>query len=101
VEPENIAGGKLPSSAFGENAAWWWIMILAFNLNSAMKQFVLQGSWAAKRMKAIRFSLIGLPGRVVEHARGLIIRLVKNHPSLEVLVKARQRIMELGCAPSG
>ena len=71
-------------------------MILAFNLNSAMKRLVLEGSWAAKRMKAIRFSLIGLPGRVVYHARGLIVRLVKNHPSLEVLVKARQRIMELG-----
>jgi len=101
IMKEDLAGGKLPSSAFGENAAWWWIMILAFNLNSAMKQLVLEGSWVAKRMKAIRFSLIGLPGRVVEHARGLIIRLVKDHPSLEVLVKARQRIMELGCAPSG
>ena len=98
---EDLAGGKLPSSAFGENAAWWWIMILAFNLNSAMKQLVLQGSWTTKRMKAIRFSLIGLPGRVLEHARELIIRLVKNHPSLEVLVKARQRMTELAWGPSG
>ena len=98
---EDLAGGKLPSSDFGENAAWWWIMILAFNLNSAMKRLVLEGSWASKRMKAIRFSLIGLPGRVVNHARGLIVRLVKGHPSLEILVNARQRIMELGCMPSG
>jgi hypothetical protein len=101
IMKEDLAGGKLPSSSFGENAAWWWIMILAFNLNSAMKRLVLEQSWAARRMKAIRFSLIGLPGRVVEHARGLILRLVKNHPSLEVLVNARQRIMELGCLPSG
>jgi hypothetical protein len=101
IMKEDLAGGKLPSSDFGENAAWWWIMILAFNLNSAMKRLVLKGSWASKRMKAIRFSLIGLPGRVINHARGLIVRLVKNHPSLEVLVIARQRIMELGCVPSG
>jgi hypothetical protein len=100
VMKEDLAGGKLPSSEFGENAAWWWIMILAFNLNSAMKQLVLQGSWVTQRMKAIRFSLIGLPGRVLKHARGLIIRLVKNHPSLAVLVRARQRIMELDCTPS-
>jgi hypothetical protein len=98
---EDLAGGKLPSSYFGENAAWWWITILTFNLNSAMKQLVLQGSWVAKRMKAIRFSLIGLPGRVIHHARGLIVRLVKNHPSLEPLVSARQRILELNQAPSG
>jgi hypothetical protein len=101
IMKEDLAGGKLPSSAFGENAAWWWIMILAFNLNSAMKRLVLQGSWVGQRMKAIRFCLIGLPGRVMNRARGLIVRLVKNHPSLEVLVKARHRIMELGYAPSG
>lgn len=101
VMKEELAGGKLPSSDFGENAAWWWIMILAFNLNAAMKRLVLKGSWVSKRMKAVRFSLIGLPGRVLEHARGLIIRLVKNHPSLEVLVQARQRIMELASAPYG
>jgi hypothetical protein len=101
IMKEDLAGGKLPSSNFGENAAWWWIMILAFNLNSAMKRLVLEESWVAKRMKAIRFSLIGLPGRVMSHARGLTIRLVKNHPSLAILVKARQRIMEFGYAPSG
>jgi hypothetical protein len=101
VMKEDLAGGKLPSSEFGENAAWWWIMILGFNLNSAMKQLVLQGSWVAQRMKAIRFCLIGLPGRVMSHARGLIVRLVKNHPSLAVLVNARQRIMELDYTPSG
>jgi hypothetical protein len=101
IMKEDLAGGKLPSCDFGENAAWWWIMILAFNLNAAMKQLVLDQSWVTKRMKAIRFGLIGLPGRVVKHARGLIVRLVKNHPSIEVLIKARQRIMELGYAPSG
>lgn len=101
IMKEDLAGGKLPSSEFGENAAWWGIMILAFNLNSAMKQLVLQGSWVAQRMKAMRFSLIGLPGRVMNHARGLIVRLVKNHPSLAVLVNARQRILELAYAPSG
>ncbi len=74
-------------------------MILAFNLNSAMKNLVLERSWAAKRMKALRFSLINLPGRIVDHARELTIRIVKGHPSFEVLVNARQKIMAL--APSG
>jgi hypothetical protein len=101
VMKEDLAGGKLPSGKFGENAAWWWIMILAFNLNSAMKQLALQGSWVAKRMKAIRFSFINLPGRILDHARQLIIRIAKGHPSLDVLLAARQRIMELGHAPSG
>jgi hypothetical protein len=65
VMKEDLAGGKLPSNDFGENAAWWWIMILALNLNAAMKRLVLRQSWVAKRMKAIRFALINLPAQVV------------------------------------
>jgi len=34
---EDLAGGKLVSGGFGQSAAWWAIMILAFHLNSAMK----------------------------------------------------------------
>jgi len=101
VMKEDLAGGNLPSGKFGENAAWWWIMILAHNLNAAMKRLVLQGSWAAKRMKAIRFSLINLPARVIERSRRLFIRLTKGHPSLEALLTARKRIMELAYVPSG
>ncbi|MEI9479833.1 MAG: hypothetical protein WCO26_25130 [Deltaproteobacteria bacterium] len=76
-------------------------MVLAHNLNTAMKNLVLQGSWVTKRMKAIRFHLINLPGRVMEHARGLIVRLTGGHPSFDVLLEARQKIMELACGPSG
>jgi hypothetical protein len=41
---EDLFGGKLPSGNFGENAAWWWISVLAFNLNTAMKKLALGGS---------------------------------------------------------
>ena len=73
--------------------------VIAFNLNAAMKRLALGGSWVQKRMKALRFCLINLPGRIIEHARGLIVRLVKGHPSFALLVEARARIMRL--APSG
>ena len=66
-----------------------------------MKQLVLKESWSAKRMKALRFSLINLPGRIMEGARQLVIRITQGHPSLTVLLEARQRIVELGYAPSG
>ena len=101
IMKEDLAGGKVPSSDFGENAAWWWIMILAFNLHAAMKKLALGESWTTKRLKAVRFSLIGLPGRIIDHARELVVRLAKGHPSFEVLLDARQRIMELNPLPSG
>ena len=101
VMKDDLAGGKLPSEDFGENAAWWWVMILAFNLNAMMKRLALGMRFSSKRMKAVRFSLINLPGRVVKRSRGLIIRLTKNHPSLEVLVEARRKIALLKPAPCG
>jgi Transposase DDE domain group 1 len=101
VMKEDLAGGKLPSSDFGENAAWWSIMILAFNLHAAMKHLALGEAWSTKRLKAVRFSLIGLPGRIIDHARELVVRLVTGHPSLKVLLDARQRIMALVPLPSG
>jgi hypothetical protein len=44
IMKDDLAGGKLPSDDFGENAAWWWIMILAFNLNAIMKKMAMGNS---------------------------------------------------------
>ena len=90
---EDLAGGHLPSGRFGANAAWWGIMVLAFNLNSLMKRLALPEGWAPKRLKAIRFGFINLAGRVVSRARQLIIRL--SHPACELLMEVRQRIRAL------
>jgi hypothetical protein len=85
--------GQLPSGLFGANAAWWALMILAHNLNTAMKRLVLGKNWATKRMKALRFRLIGLPGRVVSHARKLITRLGAG---AEVLSRLSQLTLGFG-----
>jgi len=95
VMKEDLAGGKLPSNDFGENAAWWWMMILALNLSAMMKKLVLGKSWEPKRMKAIRYWLINIPGRVVTRSRGLVIRLTASSPSLELLTAARMEIAML------
>ena len=99
VLKEDFAGGKMPSSEFGANAAWWQIVVLAMNLASAMKRLVLGGAWAKRRMKAIRFLLINVPGRVVEKVRQLYVRLSADHPALELLVRMRLRIRELSSSP--
>ena len=100
VLKSDLAGGRLPSRLFGANAAWWAMAVVAFNLNSAMKRLVLGQDWVSRRLKAVRFVLIALPGRVVRHARRLIIRLARDHPSYELLLRARQRILALAAEPS-
>ena len=99
VLKSDLAGGRLPSRLFGANAAWWAIAVLAFNLSSAMKRLVLGGQWVSRRLKAVRFALIALPGRVMRHARRLIIRLSRDHPSYELLLRARQNILALAAEP--
>jgi hypothetical protein len=99
VMKDDLAGGRLPSGLFGANAAWWAIMVLAHNLNATMKRLVLGGDWAARRMKALRFHLIALPGRVVWHARRLIVRL--SVASIDLICDARAAILRLRPAPSG
>ena len=101
VMKTDLAGGKFPSGDFGENAAWWWIMVVAHNLNAIMKKQALDKTWNSKRMKAIRFSIINLPGRLVKRSRGLVLRLTKNHPSLGLLIEARRRIAMLAPIPAG
>lgn len=95
VLKEDLAGGVLPSGLFGANAAWWAITVLAHNLHVALERLGLGPGWWGKRLKAVRFALIGLPGRVVQHARGLWIRLSQGHPSLALLLDARKRLLAL------
>jgi len=97
----DLAGGQMPSGLFGANAAWWALAILAFNLNAAMKRLALGKDWAVTRMKALRYHLIGLPGRVVSHARKLIIRLGGGVEALTTLLDARRRIQALAQGPAG
>ncbi len=92
VMKDDLAGGKLPSADFGVNAAWWWIMIIALNLNAMMKNLALVPCMKTKRMKAIRFSIINIPGRVIKRSRSLFLRLSKGHPSYEILIEARRKI---------
>jgi hypothetical protein len=101
VMKEDLAGGTLPSGDFGENAAWWGFMILALNLNVALKRWVLGKEWAHKRMKAIRFGLIHLPGRVLERSRQLVIRLSRHCSAYKLLLRARRKILHWVPLPAG
>lgn len=99
IMKEDLAGGQLPSEHFGANAAWWGIMILAFNLLSLLKRHALPAEYSRRRMKALRYNLLSLPGRVIEHARTLLIRLAKSHPAVPILIEARRRIAALIACP--
>lgn len=74
----DLSGGQLPSNLFGVNAAWWQIMILSLNLNRLMQLVALPVEFKEKRMKALRFHIIQIPGIVINHARKVCLK-VEDH----------------------
>lgn len=99
VQKEDLAGGTLPSGSFGENAAWWQMMVLAFNLSVIMKRLVLGDGWEAKRMKALRFGIINLPGSFVMHANRTWLKVSVDAETFRTLVAARAKIAALWRPP--
>jgi hypothetical protein len=52
-------------------------------------------------MKALRFHLIALPGRVIRHARRLILRVSATGEAVARLLAARKAIRALAPGPAG
>lgn len=99
MEKTDLAGGQFPSNKFGANAAWWQIMVLAFNLNQLMKTLVMPQELSKKRLKGLRFHVIHVAGRLTQHARGLSIKLSGGEETLERFSRMRDKIMMLGQSP--
>jgi hypothetical protein len=93
IQKEGLAGGQLPSNLFGVNAAWWQIMILSLNLNRMMQLVALPEYLKESHMKALRFHVIQLPARVINHARQFCIRV--EHHAYELYTLIRHRIAAL------
>jgi Transposase DDE domain group 1 len=75
VVKNELGGGVLPSKWFGANAAWMRITLLAHNVLVALKWIALPPEFLRARPKRLRFELFVQAGRLVSHARKLMLRL--------------------------
>jgi len=89
TQKEGLAGGQLPSNLFGANAAWWAIMVLSFNLNRLLQIAALPKDLKESKMKALRFHVIQLPGRVIHHARQVYVRVEGHCRELLQLIRTK------------
>jgi len=89
TQKEGLAGGQLPSNLFGANAAWWAIMVLSFNLNRLMQIVALPKYLKESKMKALRYHVIQLPGRVIHHARQVFVRVEGHCCELLQLIRGK------------
>ncbi|HSB91455.1 MAG TPA: IS1380 family transposase [Anaerolineales bacterium] len=76
VLTNELAAEALPSQKFAANAAWFRLNVLLYNLLSAFKRVALPPELHSARPKRLRFVLLNGIGKVVRHAREIVLRLV-------------------------
>ena len=93
VLKNDLAGGVFPSKRFFANATWWRLNLLAYNVLAVMKRKALPLSWWPARLKALRFHLLCIAGRVIEHGRRVYLKIAQHHPSFLLYQEARKKLL--------
>jgi hypothetical protein len=93
VLKNDLAGGVMPCGRFYANAAWWRLNCIAYNVISVMKRKALPRDWCTYRMKALRFLLIGVAGRIIRTGRQIILRFSGMASVCELFQDARRRLV--------
>ena len=75
VVKNELGGGVLPSKYFGAHAAWLRLAVISHNVLTALKRLALPPELLTARPKRLRFLIFNTPGRVVHHARRVVLRL--------------------------
>jgi hypothetical protein len=88
VLKNELAAGIMPTKYFGTNAAWLRLAVLTHNLLTALKRLALPAEYLTARPKRLRFLIFNTPGRLVHHARAIVLRLATTAERLAELLQA-------------
>jgi hypothetical protein len=85
---------SMPCSSFAANDVWTAIGILSFTI-FALFTMALGEGWSAKKLKTVRFHILNVPGKLVYHARELVLKLACSSGFLEFFRESRRRCQSL------
>ena len=88
VLKNELAAGVMPSKYFGTNAAWLRLAVIAHNVMTALKRLALPAELLTARPKRLRFLIFNTPGRLVHHARRMVLRLATTAARLAEWLEA-------------
>lgn len=96
---KEIKGGfgmdRLPSGDLRANAVYFGIGIMTYNLFISQKILTLPKEWHGKTIKSIRWLLVEVAGKLIEHGRSLILKIATHMEKYERYIKIRRRTYEL------
>lgn len=95
----DLSGGVMPCGKFYANAAWWRLNCITYNIVSIMKRKALPISWWSYRMKALRFWLIGVAGRIIRTSRQVYLRFSGKMNTFNIYAEARRKLFEFAQDP--
>ena len=78
VLKNELAAGVMPSKYFGANAAWLRMAVITYNVLTALKRLALPAELLTARPKRLRFLIFNTAGRLVHHARRMVLRLARK-----------------------
>ena len=93
VLKNELGAGVMPCKYFGADAAWLRLTVLTHNVLTALKRLALPAELLTARPKRLRFLILQTPGRVVQHARQLVLRLAAT------VARIAKWLERCGCCP--
>jgi hypothetical protein len=99
VMKHDLGGGVMPCGKFYANAAWWRLNCITYNIVSIMKRKALPESWWRYRMKALRYWLIGVAGRIIRTNRQVYLRFSGMIGTFRIYAEARRKLFEFAQDP--
>jgi len=78
VIKNELAGGVMPCKYFGANAAWLRLTVISHNVLTALKRLALPADLLQARPKRLRFLIVNTAGRLVHHARQMVLRVAAS-----------------------
>jgi hypothetical protein len=80
---------QMPCGQFDANALYFAIGVLAYNLAQLLKRRVLPASYRTATLATLRWKVYRLAGKLVRHARGLILQIKADTEKWLLLQSAR------------
>jgi len=75
VLKNELAAGVMPCGRLGANAAWLRLAVMTHNVLTALKRLALPEKWLTARPKRMRFQIFCSAGKLVSHARRVLLRV--------------------------